>query len=137
MVDQSKSEFFAALVKQIKDNVPDLKSVYDDVKHTSELAASDFPCCLVVEGGDVSRHNVTSTQDQAMNVFIRILADSDTSVDEFRDLDEAIIGAINSDSTVDGTCLHCHSENRDAPMLWEDTNKYATRRYLVIYRRDR
>lgn len=137
MVDQSKSAFFAALVKQIKDKVPALKSVYDDIKHTSELAASDFPCCMVSDGGDISVHNVTSTQDQHLNVIIQILADSDTNFDGLRDLDEAVMGAINQEHTIGGTCLICKPMNRNAPTGWDDTNKWMQRRYETRLRRDR
>lgn len=137
MVNQSKSEFFAALVKQIRDSVVELKSVYDDIKHTSELAAGDFPCCMVGDGGDVSVHNITSTQDQLINVIIQILADSDTNFDQLRNLDEAVMDAINQEHTINGTCLICKPMNRNAPTGWDDTNKWMQRRYEARLRRDR
>ncbi len=136
MASQAKKTILAALVAQITDASLGFGLVEDNIKHTAELSAGDYPACLIVEGGDLPTYSITQLLTIDLNVFIKIIGDADSTIDDVRDFDEKIIDAIHADITIGGTCMSMLVHECMPIEGWSDTNKYLIRRYVVKYRRN-
>lgn len=136
MASQSKKLILDGIVTQISTAVAALKLVTDEMLHPTEISDGQFPACIVYDGGGTTDYYVTQSISLYLNIFVQIIGDADTTSDGMRDLDEAIIDAINADVQIGGLCHKCLVADESSLIHWDDTRKYHTRRYICEYRRD-
>ena len=139
MTSQARKTILAALVSQIETEATGFSLVsYDAQYHHSEgLSPSQFPACIIRDRRGRSDNFVSKTQGMILGLDINIMADGDTTDDELRDLYEAVIDAVNSDITIDGTCVKADWRSSDPPVIWpKDTHKFFDLALDITYWRE-
>ena len=139
MVAQQRKTIIDALVTQLETDVTDFGLVTDKVLHSATIPTDKYPACIIFEGGDRKRNNVTSSQDFILDVAIRILTKDEDQDDISRDLMEAVVDSINGDLTLGGTCIFADVMDGDPPVQWPAKQGVHIRDMLLFihYRRDR
>lgn len=139
MTSQARKSILDALVIQIDTEVTDFNLVTDapTFNMLGDIPETSLPACIIESGTREPSYEVTSTVDYKMLVAMFIVCSPSTTDDELYDLDEALLDAVHSDITLDGTCLWCKEVMSDPPRLWpRGDRKTIEQRIQITYRRD-
>lgn len=126
MTSMNRKDIIDGLVTIIDDNVDGFNAVTKEVKHYgAEIAATDYPECEVSEGPKEAGGFVSATEQIFMMTRARVYCDSDSTDDDLRDFAEAIIDAVNTDTTLGDTCVVCNYAGESQPSYWPQ-NSFKT-----------
>lgn len=137
MVVQAIKDIRDALVVQIETEVSAFNLVTDDVRHSEGYGSSSYPVCVVRAGNRRHSAFVTSPESIDIDIFIRIVGSEKTTADELTDLYESTVDALDTDLTIDDTCIKSQYVNADPPMLWPQDQKFIMDAMITVtYWRD-
>jgi hypothetical protein len=132
------NEILDALTAQVHEEIPEFGLVSYEHFHSSQISAGQYPVCLFMVGVQKSDYEITSTETITMNILVSIIGDDDQTDADMYAFSDRFIDAINTDITLNGTCLRCLNLDADPPSLWpKEGKKFVDRRLIVEYRRDR
>ena len=135
MVAHTRKAIINAMVTQI-DTVAGL-TVSDVTLDHTKAADGTFPIVRVERGSTDYNNYITVTQEAVLTIKVKLMAKAVTTDDQMDDYEQAIIAAINTDSTLGGTCISCFVMNSDPPDFNEANNyKYTILRFAATYWKD-
>lgn len=136
MVAHARKTIINAAVTQIDANTADL-TVSDVALDHTKVADGDYPIVRVERGTTNYNNFITVTQEGVLTIKVKVMAKAVTTDDQMDDFEQAIIDAINTDSTLGGTCISCFVLNSDPPDLDVANNyKYTIIRFAATYWKD-
>ena len=139
MTVQARKTILDAIVSRIETNIDDfnLVTAAPDFQLLDDIPVTSLPACIIESGSKTNDYTITSTFDYQLLVAIFIVCGTEAEDSDLYDLDEAVDDALNSDITLDGTCLWCLGVDSDPPRLWpRGTKKMIEKRVRLRYRRD-
>lgn len=136
-VTQDLKDIRDALVIQIANEVAAFNLVTDDDRHSQSFGDGSYPICIVRAGNRRHSAFVTSPESIDIDMLIRIVGTEKTTADELTDMYEATVDALNTDLTINGTCIKSQYINADPPMLWPQDQKFIMDAMITVsYWRD-
>lgn len=138
MTSMNRKDIIDGLVTIIDTNASAFESVTDEVRHSfTGIGATEFPVCEVSEGPTEPGGFVTKTEQLFMMTRARVYCDSSSSDDDLRDLSEAVVDAVNADTTLGGTCVVANFAGMTQPSYWpQDSFKTIDVFFRIHYWRD-
>jgi len=133
-------------LRLVVQGVDGIKEATINPRISSSLSPSQLPLVVIHEGAFENDYSVTNETGITYDIAMRMLyKPSKDQFEEFgsemnaRDLGESIIGAIDVDPSLGGTCLLCELIRGDPPVSWPTDSSVNFRDYLVqlTVRRDR
>lgn len=133
MTSMARKTIIDALVTQIDTEVDAFNLVADEATHREELSPENFPVAKIKEGPTTPGGFVTKTEQLFLQVAVKILCDVDSEDDDLRDMVEATIDAVNTDTTLNGTCIVCNFNSVDEPQFWPLSSYKTTDVFFDIH----
>lgn len=136
MVAHARKTIINAAVTQIDTNTTGL-TVSDVALDHTKVADGSYPIVRVGRGQTNYNNFITVTQEGILTITVKVMAKAVTTDDQMDDFEQAIIDAINTDSTLGATCISCFVMNSDPPDLDTANNyKYTIIRFAARYWKD-
>ena len=132
------NEILDALTAQVRKEITEFGLVTYEHFHSGQISAGQYPVCLLGVGVQRSSHEITSTETITMEMRVSIIGGADQTDAQMYAFSDQFVDAINTDITLNGTCIRCLNMDADPPTMWpKEGKKFVDRRLIIEYRRDR
>ena len=131
---QNPHAILDALVSIIQAAVPELKLVTWQPEHelVTEIPPSQLPAVVIGWNARKSDYTITSTRKDEALVTLYIVAEENTKIADFFDLDYKILGALAGNAQLN---LYVLNVNADPPVIWPyaGARRFSTQHLRIVY----